>query len=81
MKVITKSFICGVTCHQGDKNCNNYCNFYKGKPMPDTPATYQDLELEEIDMWKDVIEVLASYLPGEKTIFQILEEKYKIKKQ
>lgn len=78
MKVVKKYFICGRTCHPGDKNCNNYCNNNHSIPMPDNPATYDDLVMEEIDMWKDVIEILAAYIPGEKTIFEVLESKYKI---
>ena len=78
MKVVTKSFVCGVTCKPGDKNCNNYCNHDRTKPMPDSPATYEDLVMEEIDMWKDVIEMLAEFVPGEKTIFELLQGKYKI---
>lgn len=78
MKVVTKSFVCGRTCHPGDKNCNNYCNHNDAIEMPDNPATYEDLVMEEVDMWKDVIEILAEYIPGEKTVFQILSEKYKI---
>lgn len=46
--------------------------------MPGSPATYEVLEIEETDMWKDVIEILAAYVPGEKTIFEVLESKYKI---
>ena len=79
MKVITKSHLCGATCFQGGKNCNNYCNHDHSKNMPDSPATYEELEMEEIDMWKDVIEILAEYVPGEKTVFEILQSKYKIK--
>lgn len=81
MKVSTRYFVCGVTCHFGDKNCNNYCNHDPEKPMPDGPGTYQDLTMDEKDMWNDVIEILASYIPnpGEKTIFEILTSKYSIK--
>lgn len=78
MRVVTKSFICGVTCFAGDKNCNNYCNHNHNEAMPDNPATYEDLVMEEIDMWKDVIEILAEYVPNDKTIFEILQAKYKI---
>lgn len=78
MKVVTKSFVCGATCFQGDKNCNNYCNHNHSIPMPDRPATYEDLVMEEIDMWKDVIEIISAYVPEEKTIFEVLESKYRI---
>lgn len=78
MKVITKSHLCGVTCFQGGKNCNNYCNHDHSKNMPDNPGTYQDLVMEEIDMWKDVIEICAEYIPHEKTIFDVLQSKYSI---
>jgi len=78
MKVVKKYFVCGITCFPGGKNCNNYCNHNHGKEMPDSPATYEELEMEEIDMWKDVIEMLAEYVPGEKTIFEVLQSKYKI---
>ena len=30
--------VCGVDCHPGDENCNNYCNHDKNKPMADSPA-------------------------------------------
>jgi len=79
MKVTTKFFICGVTCFGGDKNCNNYCNHDHSKPMPANPGVYQDLVMEEIDMWKDVIEIVASYVPSEKSIFETLMAKYSIK--
>lgn len=78
MKVITKSHLCGVTCFKGDKNCNNYCNHDHNKIMPDNPNTYQDLVMEEIDMWKDVIEICAEYIPHETTIFEVLQSKYSI---
>jgi len=29
--------ICGRDCHPGDANCNNYCNAYNFKPIPDSP--------------------------------------------
>lgn len=78
MKVQTRFFICGVTCFMGGKNCNNYCNHNHNIPMPDSPDTYQDLVMEEIDMWKDVIETIAEYVPQDKTIFEILQSKYLI---
>ncbi len=78
MKVIKKFFVCGVTCIPGGKNCNNYCNHNHADQMPDSPATYEELIMDEADMWRDVIDVIADYMPGEKTIFQILQEKYKI---
>lgn len=81
MKVVTKSFVCGVTCFPGGKNCNNYCNYNHNKQMPDSPATYEDLVMEESDMWKDVLEIFTEYVPGEKTVFEILELKYKISKK
>jgi len=81
MKVTTKFFICGVTCFGGDKNCNNYCNYDHSKPMPNSPGSYQDLVMEEIDMWKDVLEKFAEYVPGDKTIFEILMSKYSIKQK
>ena len=46
--------------------------------MPDSPATYQDLTMEEIDMWKDVLEIFAGYVPEARTIFEILMSKYSI---
>lgn len=46
--------------------------------MPGRPATYEELVMEEDDMWKDVIEILAEYTPGEKTVFEVLKSKYKI---
>lgn len=79
MKVVTKFFICGVTCFPGATNCNNYCNHNTKSHMPDSPATYEELVMEEVDMWKDVIEMLAEYVPQKKTIFEILMKKYKIK--
>jgi len=78
MKVNTKSYVCGITCFPGGKNCNNYCNHDHSKNMPDNPDTYQELVMEEIDMWKDVIRILADYIPTDKTIFEILQSKYKI---
>jgi len=27
--------ICGIDCHKGDTNCNNYCGHDLTKPMPD----------------------------------------------
>lgn len=79
MKVITKPFLCGVTCFPRGKNCNNYCNNNHDEKMPDSPATYEQLVMEEIDMWKDIIEIVAEYVPQEKTVFEILQSKYKIK--
>jgi hypothetical protein len=79
MKVVKKFFICGVSCFSGDKNCNNYCNHNHSIPMPDDPATYEALEMEEIDMWKDVISTLVDYTPKDKTVFELLMEKYSIK--
>jgi hypothetical protein len=29
--------ICGVDCHPGDDNCNNYCNHDTSKPMANRP--------------------------------------------
>jgi len=29
--------VCGVDCHPGDENCNNYCNNDKSRPMADYP--------------------------------------------
>lgn len=34
----TKSRICGIDCHVGDKNCNGYCK----DPCIKAPATYQE---------------------------------------
>jgi hypothetical protein len=31
--MIQKVMICGVDCHPGDANCNNYCNHDTSKPM------------------------------------------------
>lgn len=78
MKVVTKSFLCGVTCFPGRENCNNYCNHDHSKEMPDNPKTYEELVMDEIDMWKDVIEIIAEYVPQEKTVFEIIQSKYKI---
>lgn len=78
MKVVTKSFLCGVTCFPGGENCNNYCNHDHSKKMPDCPKTYEELVMDEIDMWKDVIEIIADYNPQEKTVFEIIQSKYKI---
>lgn len=79
MKVSTKSYICGRTCFPGGENCNNYCNHDHNKEMPDSPRLYEELVMEEIDMWKDVIEILAEYVPNDKTIFEVLQSKYTIK--
>ncbi len=79
MKAITKFYICGITCKPGKENCNNYCNHNKNEIMPDSPATYEQLVMEEIDMWEDVIEIIAGYVPQEKTVFEMLQSKYKIK--
>ena len=81
MKIVSKYHICGMTCFPGDINCNNYCNHNHNKEMPDDPDTYEELMMDEIDMWKDVIEILAEYVPGEKTVFDILQAKYKINQQ
>lgn len=81
MKVVTRFFVCGVTCFSGDKNCNNYCNHNHSSLMPDNPATYEYLIMEEVDMWQDVIEILTEYVPGERSIFQILQSKYTISKK
>ena len=35
--MIQKVMICGVDCHPGDGNCNNYCNHNHSKPMADCP--------------------------------------------
>ena len=32
-----KVMVCGVDCHPGDENCNNYCNHDTSKPMSDHP--------------------------------------------
>jgi len=37
--------------------------------------------MEEYDIWKDVLEIVTEYVPGEKTVFEILESKYKISKK
>ena len=29
--------VCGVNCHKGAINCNNYCGHDLTKPMPDKP--------------------------------------------
>lgn len=78
MKVVTHFFVCGVTCEMGGRNCNNYCNHDRTKPMPNSPATYEALVMEEIDMWKDVIDILSEYIPGDKTVYELLQSKYKI---
>ena len=79
MKLVTKSFLCGVTCFQGGSNCNNYFNHDYNKEIPDSPASYEQLMMDEIDMWKDVIEIIAEYIPQEKTVFEIIQSKYQIK--
>ena len=81
MKVVSKIFLCGVTCIPGGKNCNNYCNHDKNKPMPDSPGTYEELEMEEADMWRDVLEIFTEYVPNGKSVFEILQEKYTISKK
>ncbi len=53
----------------------------EGKKMEAAPKTYEKLVMEEIDMWKDVLEMLAQYLPQEKSIFDLLMEKYSIKEK
>ena len=80
MKIENRYFVCGVTCFPG-KNCNNYCNHDHSKKMPNEPATYDELVMEEINMWKDVIEILAEFVTSDKTIFEVLQSKYKIKQQ
>lgn len=35
--MVQKIMICGIDCHPGDANCNNYCNYDTSKPMPDHP--------------------------------------------
>jgi hypothetical protein len=37
--------ICGVDCHPGDANCNNYCNLAPQKgPMADAPMPGPDAQ-------------------------------------
>lgn len=35
--MVQKIMICGIDCHPGDSNCNNYCNHDPSKPMPNSP--------------------------------------------
>lgn len=81
MRVVTKFRICGITCNPKGEHCNNYCNYNHDIPMPDNPATYEELIMEDSDMWKDVLEMIVEYVPGEKSLFQLLEEKYLITKK
>ena len=88
MLQVTRSFVCGnanatpgiAWCFPGDQNCNNYCNYDHSKPMPDAPKTFDTIVWEERDMWMDVIELIAAYVPKEEgpTIFEELMTKYKI---
>jgi hypothetical protein len=47
--------------------------------MQDHPKAYEELVMEEIDMWKDVLDIFAEYIPQEKTVFEIIQSKYSIK--
>jgi hypothetical protein len=88
MKQVTKSFVCGNKnasqgiqwCFPGDENCNNYCNFDPSKPMSPCPKTYDTIVWEEKDLWTDVIDLIADYIPNANgsTIFDLLMSKYKI---
>jgi hypothetical protein len=87
MKTEVKIFVCGnknatpctAWCFPGDQNCNNYCNYDHSKPMADGPKTFETIVWEEIDHWKDVIDMLAEYLPQDGfTIYDKLMAKYKI---
>lgn len=41
-----KIMICGVDCHPGDANYNNYCNHDTSKPMADrSPAATPEMQL------------------------------------
>ena len=81
MNVNTLNHLCGKTCFPGGVNCNNYCNHDKNKSMPENPNTYQSLVVEGYSMWMDVINTIVGYVPQEKTILELLEAKYAIKKQ
>lgn len=35
--MVKKIMICGIDCHPGDANCNNYCNHDTSKPSADCP--------------------------------------------
>lgn len=74
MKTVVKSFVCGVTCHEGDKNCNGYC--IDGRiPHPDT---YTELVKEEKDLWMEVLEIFSEH-DGRTDIWEKLMSKYSIK--
>jgi hypothetical protein len=49
--------------------------------MADCPKTFETIVWEEKDIWKDVIEEIAGWLPSEKeqTVYEFLLEKYSIK--
>lgn len=86
MKTVVRSFVCGYKsepgrCVAGNKDCNNYCNHDPSKPMPKEPKTYETIEYSEKDIWVDVIEDIAAWLPGEKyqTVYEFLIAKYSIK--
>jgi hypothetical protein len=91
MKQVTRIFVCGNSnatpgiawCFPGDHNCNNYCNHDHSKPMPDSPKTYDTIIWEEKDMWQDVINILAEWIPreGGPTIFEHLMSLYEIKEK
>lgn len=88
MKQVTRSFVCGNSnatpgiawCFAGDENCNNYCNHDHSKPMPDSPKTFDTIEWEPVDIWQDVIMLIAEYVPkqGGPTVYDELMAKYNI---
>lgn len=78
MKKVTKLYICGVSCHPGGATCNNYCNADTSKPMPDSPNTYTELEMEESDMWENVIGIVRHHENTEKEKLELLSLKYSI---
>ena len=48
--------------------------------MANHPKTYETIVWEEKDIWKDVVDLLANYLPEHGfTIYDRLIEKYEIK--
>lgn len=76
MKTVIRSHVCGHSCFQGKENCNGYCTDQKIK----APGTFTELVYEEIDHWKDVLEIFAEYLPEDGfTIYDKLIAKYEIK--
>lgn len=73
MKTVVKSFVCGLTCRQGDKNCNGYCTNQK---IP-APNTYTELVKEEKDLWMEVLEIFSEH-DGQSNIWDKLMFSYNI---